>query len=82
MRRLHLKPRDPHNERFTAVGNSEEGALGDAVGSDDVIAVVRKLFAWLQARQFADNAVPLNDYLFTGSIGDDPFPAANGNRFG
>ena len=64
---------------MAGVGDCKEGAFRHAVGSDDVVTIVRKVLARFEARELADDTVSLHHEAFPGGFGDDPFPRFDGD---
>jgi hypothetical protein len=79
---FHLELRDAGEDAFAVLDLAEIGALGDAVGSDEVVALVVELGAGGKARAFADNAVALDHELGVVGIGDDPLASLDGDDAG
>jgi len=81
-RDFHLKGRDAGEDAFAVLDLAEIGALGDAIGSDEMIALVMELGAGSEARTFADDAVALDHEFGVVGVGDDPLAPLDGDDAG
>jgi hypothetical protein len=79
---FHLEGRDAGEDAFAVLDLAEVGALGDAIGGDEVVAGIMELGAGGEAGTFADDAVAFDHELGVVGVGDDPLASLDGDDAG